>query len=79
VVGHITPEAFEGGLIAFVKDDDRIEIDAINNTITLKITEEEIRKRKAGWQQPALKVNKGILFKYAKQVKNAASGCVTDE
>lgn len=79
VVGHITPEAFEGGLIALVKDDDIIEIDAVENSITLKVSEEEIQKRKAGWQQPALKVNKGILFKYAKCVKNAANGCVTDE
>ncbi|MBZ4188277.1 dihydroxy-acid dehydratase [Niabella beijingensis] len=79
VVGHITPEAFEGGLIGFVQDDDQIEIDAVNNTITLQVPEEEIAKRKAGWKQPPLKVNRGILYKYAKLVKDASQGCVTDE
>jgi dihydroxy-acid dehydratase len=79
VVGHITPESYEGGLIGLVHDDDIIEIDAVNNTITLKVSEEEITKRKAAWKKPALKVTKGVLFKYAMSVKNAASGCVTDE
>jgi dihydroxy-acid dehydratase len=79
VVGHITPEAFEGGLIALVKDGDTIELDATKNTITLKVSEGEIAIRKASWQQPALKATKGLLFKYARQVKNAAEGCVTDE
>jgi dihydroxy-acid dehydratase len=79
VVGHITPEAYEGGLIALVQDEDPIELDAVKNTITLKVPEEEIAKRKAAWKQPALKATKGILFKYAKSVKNAAEGCVTDE
>jgi dihydroxy-acid dehydratase len=79
VVGHITPEAYEGGLIGLVQDDDIIEIDAINNTLTLKVSDEVIAQRKAGWQQPALKATKGILFKYARSVKNAAQGCVTDE
>ncbi len=79
VVGHITPEAFEGGLIGLVQDDDIIEIDAIKNTLNLKVSEEEIAKRKAAWKQPALKVTKGVLYKYAKSVKNASEGCVTDE
>jgi dihydroxy-acid dehydratase len=79
VVGHITPEAYEGGLIAFVKDDDIIELDASKNTITLKISDEEIAKRKANWKQPALKVNGGVLYKYARLVKDASEGCVTDE
>ncbi len=79
VVGHITPEAHEGGLLAFVKDDDTIEIDAKNNRIELKVSEEVIASRKAGWIQPSLKVTKGLLYKYAKQVSNAAAGCVTDE
>lgn len=79
VVGHITPEAFEGGLIAMVKDDDRIEIDAINNTINVKLSDEEIAARRAQWQQPPLKVTKGLLYKYAKTVSTAAEGCVTDE
>jgi dihydroxy-acid dehydratase len=79
VVGHVTPEAFEGGLIALVKDDDVIELDAATNTINLKVSNEEIKKRKQSWKKPALKATKGILFKYAQVVKNAAEGCVTDE
>ncbi|HEX4851476.1 MAG TPA: dihydroxy-acid dehydratase [Puia sp.] len=79
VVGHITPEAFEGGLIALVQDDDMIEIDAIKNTITLLVDDETIAKRKKAWKQPELKAKKGVLFKYARVVKNASEGCVTDE
>ena len=78
VVGHITPEAYEGGLIGLVQDDDVIEIDAVNNTINLKVSDEEIAKRRADWTQPALKVTKGVLYKYAKTVANASEGCVTD-
>ena len=79
VVGHITPEAFEGGLIGLVNDNDIIEIDAVSNTINLKVSDEEIAKRRAAWKQPALKATKGVLYKYAKFVKNASEGCVTDE
>lgn len=79
VVGHITPEAHEGGLIAIVEDNDIIELDAVNNTINLKVAPEVIEKRKQQWKQPNLKVTKGILYKYAKHVKSAAEGCVTDE
>jgi dihydroxy-acid dehydratase len=79
VVGHITPEAYDGGLIALVNDNDVIELDAVKNTINLKVSDEEIAKRKATWKQPALKATKGILFKYAKCVKPADEGCVTDE
>ena len=79
VVGHITPESHEGGLIAFVKEGDVIEIDVTKNKITLKVSDEEIAKRKAGWKQPTLKVNRGVLYKYALCVKDASEGCVTDE
>jgi dihydroxy-acid dehydratase len=79
VVGHITPEAFDGGTIALIEDDDIVEIDAIKNTINVKISDEEIAKRKAKWKQPKLKATKGILYKYAKYVSTAAEGCVTDE
>ncbi len=79
VVGHITPEAFEGGLIAMVKDDDIIKIDVKKKKITLKVSEEEIKKRKRKWKQPKLKANSGVLYKYAMQVKDASKGCVTDE
>jgi dihydroxy-acid dehydratase len=79
VVGHITPEAYEGGLIAFIKDDDRISIDVASKRITLHVSDEEIAERRKTWKKPELKVKRGILYKYAQQVKTAAEGCVTDE
>lgn len=79
VVGHITPEAFDGGEIGLINDNDIIEIDATKNTINVKISDDEFAARKAVWQQPALKVTKGLLYKYAKSVSTAAEGCVTDE
>lgn len=79
VVGHITPEAYDGGLIALVEDNDIIEIDAVKNTLTLKVPDDVIAQRRAKWQQPTLKVTKGVLYKYARSVKTAAEGCVTDE
>ncbi len=79
VVGHITPEAHDGGLIGLVEDDDVIVIDAVNNTINLLVSDDVIAERRRKWQQPALKVTKGVLYKYAKTVSDAASGCVTDE
>lgn len=79
VVGHITPEAFDGGLIALVEDDDIIELDAVARTITLKVSDAIIADRKSKWKQPALKVNKGVLYKYVRCVKDASEGCVTDE
>lgn len=79
VVGHITPEAFEGGVIGLVEDDDLIVIDAVNNSIDVKITDDIIAQRRASWIQPPLRVTKGILYKYAKLVKDASQGCVTDE
>ena len=79
VVGHITPEAYEGGLIGLVEDDDTIVIDAVNNTINLLVADDIIAARRAKWEKPALKVTKGVLYKYAKTVADAAAGCVTDE
>ncbi|WP_462255121.1 dihydroxy-acid dehydratase [Ferruginibacter sp.] len=79
VVGHITPEAFNGGLIALVHDDDEIEIDVATKKMTLKVSEAIIAERRKKWQQPALKVTKGVLYKYAQCVKDASLGCVTDE
>ncbi len=78
VVGHITPEAFDGGNIALVQENDIIEIDATTRQIILHVTDAEMSARRQAWKQPALKVNKGILYKYAKQVTTAAEGCVTD-
>ncbi|SFB80451.1 dihydroxy-acid dehydratase [Parapedobacter composti] len=79
VVGHITPEAYEGGLIGLVEDNDTIVIDAVNNTITLQVPDDVIAERRAKWKKPELKVTKGVLYKYAKTVADASAGCVTDE
>ena len=79
VVGHITPEAQDGGLIALVEDNDIIEIDALKNSITLKVDDKIIAERRKKWKQPALKATSGVLYKYARVVKDASQGCVTDE
>lgn len=79
VIGHITPEAFDGGLLALVNDDDQIEIDVTKNQINLLVSEEEIKKRKANHTPRPLPAKNGVLFKYSKLVKTAADGCVTDE
>jgi dihydroxy-acid dehydratase len=79
VVGHVTPEAQSGGNIALVKDGDAIRIDAVNNTIDVLISDEELVSRKAAWTAPPLKATSGILYKYAKTVSSASEGCVTDE
>ncbi len=79
VVGHITPEAQEGGAIALVQDGDFITIDAKENTLTLEISDEDLEIRRQQWQSPELKVKRGILYKYAKTVSSASQGCVTDE
>lgn len=78
VVGHVCPEAFEGGPIALVQDGDTIEIDVNGNSIRLHVNEEEIASRKNNWKQPKIKAEKGILYKYAKCVSDASEGCVTD-
>ncbi|TKC08571.1 dihydroxy-acid dehydratase [Pedobacter frigoris] len=78
VVGHITPEAWDGGNIALVHDDDVITIDAVNNSIDVHLTEEQLATRRAVWQQLPPPVTKGVLYKYIKQVSNASEGCVTD-
>ena len=79
VVGHITPEAQDGGTIALVENGDEIIIDAETNSITVSISDEELKRRKANWKQPDLKFSKGVLYKYAKTVSSASKGCVTDE
>lgn len=79
VVGHITPEASEGGLLALVHDEDIIELDAVHRTIQLKVDDAEIERRRAQWQTPPPAATKGVLYKYLKSVSNAAEGCVTDE
>ena len=79
VVGHITPEAFDCGPIALIKNDDIIEINAVENTIHIHVNDEELAERKSNWVQPKLKVTNGVLLKYAKLVTDASNGCVTDE
>ncbi|WMI69541.1 dihydroxy-acid dehydratase [Mangrovimonas sp. YM274] len=79
VVGHITPEAQEGGNIALVKDGDLITIDAETNTIMLEVSEEELQERRKQWKAPKLKFDRGVLYKYARTVSSASKGCVTDE
>lgn len=76
--GHIVPEAVEGGLIGLVEDNDIIEIDAVNNSISLKVSDEEIAKRRANYQKPAPKATRGVLAKFAKLTRPASEGCVTD-
>ncbi len=78
VVGHITPEAQAGGMLALVETGDTIVIDAETKRIDVLLSEEEIATRRAKWQAPALKASSGILYKYAKTVSSASEGCVTD-
>ncbi len=79
IVGHITPEAQEGGPIALIQDGDQITIDAEKNRIDVALTDEVLADRAARWQQPAYKAHRGTLYKYIKTVKTASEGCVTDE
>lgn len=79
VVGHVSPEAQVGGNIALVENGDIIAIDAVNNSINIEISEEELAKRREKWKAPELKFNRGVLYKYAKTVSSASKGCVTDE
>jgi dihydroxy-acid dehydratase len=79
IIGHVTPEAIEGGNIAFVKTGDRVRIDAQKNTIDMLISDDELNQRKQGWQRPPYKASRGTLYKYIKNVKSASEGCVTDE
>jgi len=79
IVGHITPEAQEGGPIALVRNGDRITIDAENNLLTVDLTDRELAARREAWQMPSFKASRGTLAKYIRAVKNASLGCVTDE
>ena len=79
VIGHITPEAYKGGLIGLVEDGDEIELNVPERKMTLKVDEATIAKRRAAQPVPVLKVTNGVLWKYAKLVKDASEGCVTDE
>lgn len=78
VVGHITPEAQTGGAIALVEDNDTITIDAVSNTLTLRVDDAMLSRRRAAWRPPPLKAARGILYRYAHTVSSASEGCVTD-
>jgi len=79
VVGHITPEAFEGGPIALIEDGDRITIDAETRQITVAVSDAVLTERKARWVRPEPKYKRGVLAKYAKTVSSASEGAVTDK
>jgi dihydroxy-acid dehydratase len=79
LVGHITPEAQDGGPIALVRDGDVIAIDATRNAIHVELPEDELRRRRDAWRAPPLKATRGTLYRYIKTVKSASEGCVTDE
>jgi dihydroxy-acid dehydratase len=78
VIGHVTPEAYLGGPLAIVKNGDPIEIDAEKKTIDLVLSKKEINKRLKAWKQPKPRYVKGVLAKYANQVRSASVGAVTD-
>ena len=79
IVGHVVPEAQEGGAIALVQDGDVITLDAVNNLIEVALDEATLNARRAEWQAPPLKATRGTLFKYIRNVRDASMGCVTDE
>jgi dihydroxy-acid dehydratase len=79
VVGHITPEAFSGGTIGLLVDGDTITIDAVNNRIDVRLSDEEINARRAAWKQPAARYTRGVLAKFAKLCATASEGAVTDK
>jgi dihydroxy-acid dehydratase len=79
LVGHVTPEAQDGGPIALVHDGEQITIDAEANRIDLAVSADELSHRRAAFKAPAFKATRGTLYKYIKNVKSATEGCVTDE
>ena len=79
IIGHVVPEAQEGGPIALIRDGDVIAMDAGRNELSVAVSDAEMAKRKAAWQTPPYKATRGTLYKYIRSVKNASEGCVTDE
>jgi len=79
IIGHVVPEAQEGGTIGLIRNGDKINIDAVKNVISVELSDAELSKRKAEWKMPPYKATRGTLHKYIKTVKNASEGCVTDE
>ncbi|MGO2056062.1 MAG: dihydroxy-acid dehydratase, partial [Halomonadaceae bacterium] len=79
VVGHVSPEAFDGGPLALVENGDIITIDAEADTIDVDVSEDEMNRRRAAWQQPEPRYTRGVLAKYARLVSSASTGAVTDQ
>ena len=79
IIGHVVPEAQEGGPIGLVRDGDMIHLDADANTIEVELSDEELKTRRDNWTMPPYKTSRGTLYKYIKNVKTASEGCVTDE
>jgi dihydroxy-acid dehydratase len=79
IIGHVVPEAQEGGPIALARNGDTITIDAEKNTLDIGVSEQELAARRKSWTMPPYKATRGTLYKYIKSVKNASDGCVTDE
>jgi dihydroxy-acid dehydratase len=79
IIGHVVPEAQEGGPIALIRDGEVITMDAARNELSVAVSDVEMAKRKAAWKMPPYKAKRGTLYKYIKSVKNASEGCVTDE
>lgn len=79
IIGHVVPEAQEGGPIGLIRNGDVITIDAEQRLLNVDVSDDEMAKRRAEWQMPAYKATRGTLFKYIKNVKDASQGCVTDE
>ncbi|MBK8162041.1 MAG: dihydroxy-acid dehydratase [Gammaproteobacteria bacterium] len=79
IIGHVVPEAQEGGPIALIRDGDRITIDAAANTLSVALDAAELERRRAVWRMPPYKAMRGTLYKFIKNVKDASQGCVTDE
>jgi len=79
IIGHVTPEAQEGGPIALVEDGDTITVDATTRSIEVEVAAEELKRRRAAWEAPPLKATRGTLAKYIRTVSSASHGCVTDE
>jgi dihydroxy-acid dehydratase len=79
IIGHVVPEAQEGGPLALIRNGDVITIDADRNELSVAVSDGEMAKRKAAWKMPPYKATRGTLYKYIKNVKNASDGCVTDE
>ena len=79
IIGHVTPEAQEGGPVALVEDGDTITINSETRSIELEVDELELARRRNAWEPPPLQATRGTLFKYIRSVKSASEGCVTDE